>query len=51
MHDEQPARRGADHAALEWSPDLALQAEDILIVVGKPDEIRSLASLAKDHRF
>lgn len=43
--------RGADHAALEWSPDLALQAEDILIVVGKPDEIRSLASLAKDHRF
>ena len=43
--------RGQDHQVLDWSPELALQAEDMLIVVGSPEEIQALAKLARDIRF
>jgi voltage-gated potassium channel len=43
--------RGEEHKVLDWSPELALQAGDMLIVVGTPDELRALAKLAGDRRF
>ncbi|MBC8496050.1 MAG: TrkA family potassium uptake protein [Anaerolineales bacterium] len=43
--------RGEDHRVPDWSPELRLQAEDMLIVVGKPEELKALARLAEDNRF
>ena len=43
--------RGQDHELEDWSPDLAFEPGDMLIVVGKPEELRSLANLAGDGRF
>ena len=43
--------RGEDHKLLDWSPDLRIQEEDMLIVVGKPAELKALADLAEDNRF
>jgi len=43
--------RGEDHQMLDWSPELRLQAEDMLIVVGNPEELKALADLAEDKRF
>jgi len=43
--------RGEDHQLLDWSPDLRIQEEDMLIVVGKPEELKALADLADDNRF
>jgi voltage-gated potassium channel len=43
--------RGADHEVLDWSPELEFEPEDMLIVVGMPDELQALAELAKNPRF
>jgi K+/H+ antiporter YhaU regulatory subunit KhtT len=43
--------RGVDHEVLDWSPELEFELEDMLIVVGKPDELRALAELAGNPRF
>jgi len=43
--------RGDDHQLLDWSPELRLQSDDMLIVVGKPEELKALAELAEDKRF
>ncbi len=43
--------RGEHHQLLDWSPELRLQAEDMLIVVGNPEELKALADLAEDTRF
>jgi voltage-gated potassium channel len=43
--------RGKTHEVLDWSPDLAFESEDMLIVVGKPEELKALAKLAVDQRF
>lgn len=43
--------RGEEHTVLDWSPDLALEVDDMLIVVGTPNELRTLANLAGDSRF
>jgi len=43
--------RGEDHQILDWDPGLRIQAEDMLIVVGKPDELKALALLAEDQRY
>jgi voltage-gated potassium channel len=43
--------RGEKHEVVDWSPDLAFKPGDMLIVVGKPDELRALARLAGDMRF
>jgi len=43
--------RGESHDVLDWSPELSFEAEDMLIVVGKPEELRLLAGLAGDTRF
>ncbi len=43
--------RGFEHELVDWSPELAFEPGDMLIVVGKPEELRSLAKLAGDGRF
>ncbi|MBC8507181.1 MAG: potassium channel protein [Anaerolineales bacterium] len=43
--------RGDDNDHLDWSPELRLQPDDMLIVVGKPEELKTLADLAEDDRF
>lgn len=43
--------RGVNHELVDWSPDLAFKPNDMLIVVGKPEELRSLAKIAGDGRF
>lgn len=43
--------RGEKYEVLDWSPDLRFEAEDMLIVVGNPDELRALAKMAKDRHF
>lgn len=43
--------RGEEHEVLDWSPELAFEPEDMLIVVGNPNELRALAELAGDKRF
>jgi voltage-gated potassium channel len=43
--------RGVQSEVLDWSPELAFDPGDILIVVGKPGELRALAALAGDLRF
>jgi voltage-gated potassium channel len=43
--------RGDDHQILDWAPDLRFTANDMLIVVGNPGELKALAKLAMDQRF
>lgn len=43
--------RGEDHRVLDWAPNLRFEAEDMLIVVGNPDELKALALLAGDNSF
>jgi voltage-gated potassium channel len=43
--------RGEEHQVLDWSPDLRFEAEDMLIVVGNPDELKTLAKMALDSRY
>ncbi len=43
--------RGDEHEVMEWSPELAIQPGDMLIVVGKLDQLHALADLAGDTRF
>lgn len=43
--------RGSDNHVIDWSPELCFEANDMLIVVGNPDELKALADLALDNRF
>ncbi len=43
--------RGEDHQVVDWSPNLEFQARDMLIVIGKPEELRRLAVLSGDDRY
>jgi len=43
--------RGEEKQVLDWSPDLRFEAQDVLIVVGNPDELKKLAKLAFDRRY
>jgi len=43
--------RGDDHQVLDWSPELRFETDDMLIVVGKPEELRALAELAGDDSY
>ena len=43
--------RGAEHRVVDWSPELRLEANDILIVLGKPSQLETLAELAGSQRF
>lgn len=43
--------RGDDHHILDWAPNLLFEADDMLIVVGNPKELKALATLAGDNRF
>jgi hypothetical protein len=36
---------------MDWSPELSFEPEDMLIVVGRLEELRALAKLAGDTRF
>ncbi|MBC8332385.1 MAG: potassium channel protein [Anaerolineae bacterium] len=42
--------RGAEHQVVDWSPELQFEPKDMLIAVGKPDELRRLADLAGNQR-
>lgn len=42
---------GRKHEMVDWSPDLQMEAGDILIVLGKPTQIRMLAKLARDQQY
>jgi len=43
--------RGREHRLVDWSPELRLEANDILIVLGKRGQLEALARLAGDKRF
>lgn len=43
--------RGADQRVIDWAPDLTLQAEDVMVVLGRPEQVEALARLAGDERF
>lgn len=42
---------GRKHELVNWSPDLRMEAGDILIVLGDLDQIRTLAELAGDEQY
>ncbi|MBI5876417.1 MAG: potassium channel protein [Chloroflexi bacterium] len=42
--------RGAEHQTVDWSPELALAAGDVLIVMGRQEQLQALARLARDTR-
>ncbi len=42
--------RGEDEHVMDWAPDLALQAEDVMVVLGRPEQIAALARLAGDEQ-
>lgn len=43
--------RGPERRLVDWSPELRLEANDILIVLGKRGQLEALARLAGDKRF
>ncbi len=43
--------RGPEHRVVDWSPELRLEPNDILIVLGKPPQLEALAELAGSKRF
>ncbi len=43
--------RPAEHRLVDWSPQLRLQSGDVLIVLGKEEQLAALAALAKDTRL
>jgi len=43
--------RGPQHRVVDWSPELQLEPNDILIVLGKPAQLEALAELAGSRRF
>ncbi|NPA89877.1 MAG: potassium channel protein [Chloroflexi bacterium] len=43
--------RPSEHRLIDWSPNLRLQAGDILIVLGKREQLEALARLAGDPRL
>ncbi len=43
--------RGPDHHVVDWSPELRLEANDVLIVLGKQEQLEALAELARSPRF
>ncbi len=43
--------RPSEHRLIDWSPSLRLQAGDILIVLGKREQLEALAQLAGDPRL
>lgn len=43
--------RGADQRVIDWAPDLTLQAEDVMVVLGRPEQVEALARLAGDERY
>ena len=43
--------RGAEQHVVDWSPDLRMEADDILIVLGRKEQLKAVAQLAGDTRF
>ncbi len=43
--------RGADQRVIDWAPDLTLQAEDVMVVLGRPEQVEALARLAGDEKY
>ena len=43
--------RGAEQRVVDWSPDLRVEADDILIVLGRKEQLKAVAQLADDSRF
>ena len=43
--------RGADQRVIDWAPDLTLRAEDVMVVLGRPEQVEALARLAGEERF
>jgi voltage-gated potassium channel len=40
--------RGSEHHVVDWTPQLALMANDVLIAMGKREQLQTLAQLAGD---
>lgn len=43
--------RGTEQRVIDWTPDLALQAGDVLVVLGRPEQIEALARMAGDTPY
>ena len=43
--------RGAEQHLVDWSPDLRMEADDILVVLGRKEQLKAVAQLAGDARF
>lgn len=43
--------RGTEQQVIDWAPDLALRADDVMVVLGRPEQIEALAQLAGDASY
>jgi K+/H+ antiporter YhaU regulatory subunit KhtT len=43
--------RGAEQHVVDWSPDLRMEADDILVLLGRKEQLIAVAQLAGDPRF
>ena len=43
--------RGVKQHVVDWSTDLRMEADDILVLLGRKEQLKAVAQLAGDPRF